>query len=101
MTITEPITQAAGSDEAAIAELHDLFELQRAAFLRDTYPSVADRRGRLEALMGMVVGNRARIHEALREDFAVHAGAQSDMTEVLTVMGRAAFTHQHRHAASL
>ena len=95
MTITEPIAQQAGSDEAAIAELHELLHLQRAAFLRDTYPSVADRRARLEALMGMVVGNRDRIHEALREDFAVHADAQSDMTEVLTVMGRAAFTHQH------
>ena len=95
MTITEPIDQQAGSDEAAIAELHELFDLQRAAFLRDTYPSVADRRARLEALMGMVVGNRDRIHAALREDFAVHPAAQSDMTEVLTVMGRAAFTHQH------
>ena len=95
MTITEPIGQAAGSDDAAIAELHELFDLQRAAFLRDTYPSAADRRARLEALMGMVVGNRDRIHEALREDFAVHPDALSDLAEVLTVVGRAAFTHQH------
>jgi coniferyl-aldehyde dehydrogenase len=95
MTITEPIAQQAGSDEAAIAELHELFELQRAAFLRDTYPSAADRRARLEAVMGMVMGNRARIHEALSEDFEVHPGALSDLAEVLTVVGRAAFAHQH------
>src|SRR3989440_4065618 len=95
MAITEPIAQAAGTDDAAIAELHELFDLQRAAFLRDTYPSSADRRSRLEALMGMVVSNRDRIHEALREDFAVHPDALSDLAEVLTVVGRAAFTHQH------
>jgi coniferyl-aldehyde dehydrogenase len=95
MTITEPTSQAAGSDEAAITELHECFDAQRAAFLNDTYPSVADRRARLEALMGMVVANRDRIHEALREDFAVHPDALSDLAEVLTVVGRAAFTHQH------
>ena len=95
MTITEPIAQATGSDEAAIAELHELFDLQRAAFLRDTYPSAADRRARLEALMGMVVSNRDRIHQALREDFVVHPDALSDLAEVLTVVGRAAFTHEH------
>jgi coniferyl-aldehyde dehydrogenase len=95
MAITEPIAQTTGSDEAAIAELHDAFAVQRAAFLRDTYPSLEDRRARLEALVGMVVGNRDRIHDALREDFAVHPDALSDMAEVLTVMGRAAFTHQH------
>ena len=54
MTITEPIAQTPAATRAAIAELHELFDLQRAAFLRDTYPSVADRRARLEALMGMV-----------------------------------------------
>ena len=95
MTITEPIAQTAGSDEAAIAELHELFDLQRAAFLRDTYPTAADRRARLEALMGMVMGNRARIHDALSEDFEVHPGALSDLAEVLTVVGRAAYAHQH------
>jgi coniferyl-aldehyde dehydrogenase len=95
MTITEPIAQQAGSDEAAIGELHELFDLQRAAFLRDTYPSVADRRARLEALMGMVMGNRSRIHEALSDDFGVHPAALSDLAEVLTVVGRAAFAHQY------
>jgi coniferyl-aldehyde dehydrogenase len=95
MTITEPITQTAGSDEAAIAELHERFDLQRAAFLRDTYPTAADRRARLEALMGMMMGNRARIHEALSDDFEVHPGALSDLAEVLTVVGRAAYAHQH------
>jgi coniferyl-aldehyde dehydrogenase len=95
MAITEPKAGATGSDEQAIAELHDAFAAQREAFLSDTYPSVAERRARLEALMGMVMGNRDRIHEALREDFAVHPDALSDLAEVLTVVGRAAFTHQH------
>lgn len=95
MTITQPTAGAKGSDEAAIAELHGLFAAQRSAFLNDTYPSVADRRSRLEALTGMVVSNRARIHDALHEDFGVHPDALSDLAEVLAVVGRAAFAHQH------
>jgi coniferyl-aldehyde dehydrogenase len=95
MAITEPKAQAAGADSAAIEELHEVLAAQKEAFLRDVYPSLADRRGRLEALTGMVASNRDRIHEALREDFAVHSDALSDMVEVLTVMGRAAFAHQH------
>jgi coniferyl-aldehyde dehydrogenase len=95
MAITEPQAQTAGQDQAAIDELHEVFSAQKAAFLKDTYPSVAERRSRLEALTGMVVTHRDRIHEALKEDFAVHPDALADMVEVLTVMGRAAFAHQH------
>jgi coniferyl-aldehyde dehydrogenase len=95
MAITEAKPQEAGSDRAAIEELRETFNAQKAAFLKDTYPSVAERRARLEALTGMVASNRNAIHEALREDFAAHPDALADMAEVLTVMGRAAFTHQH------
>jgi coniferyl-aldehyde dehydrogenase len=95
VAITQPKAQSAGQDQAAIEELHEVFAAQKAAFLRDTYPSLAERRSRLEALTGMVVAHRDRIHEALRDDFAVHPDALSDMVEVLTVMGRAAFAHQH------
>jgi coniferyl-aldehyde dehydrogenase len=91
MTATATTT----SDKAAIEELHSVFAAQREAFLRDTYPSVADRRARLEAITGMVVANRDRIHSALSEDFAVHPDELSDLVEILTVAGRAAFTHMH------
>lgn len=95
MAITEPQTQAAGADRGAIDELQEVFAAQKAAFLKDSYPSVAERRSRLEALTGMVVTHRDRIHEALKEDFGAHPDALADMVEVLTVMGRAAFAHQH------
>jgi coniferyl-aldehyde dehydrogenase len=98
MAITEPKPGATSSDEEAIAELHELFARQREAFLKDSYPSVADRRARLEALMGMVMGNRDRIHAALHEDFAIHPDALSDLAEILSVVGRAAFAHQHLEA---
>lgn len=93
MAITTPKPQV-GDDSTAIEDLRTTFATQKAAFLKDTYPSVAERRSRLEALVGMVASNRGRIHEALRSDFAAHPDAQSDMAEVLTVMGRAAFTHE-------
>lgn len=95
MAITEARPQEAGSDKAAIEELHEVFALQKAAFLKDTYPSLAERRARLEALTGMVASNRDRIHDALREDFAAHPDALADMAEVLTAMGRAAFAYEH------
>jgi coniferyl-aldehyde dehydrogenase len=88
-------TATTTSDQTAIDELHEVFAAQKQAFLRDTYPSVADRRARLEAITGMIVSNRARIHEALSEDFSVHPSELSDLVEILTVAGRAAFTHMH------
>jgi coniferyl-aldehyde dehydrogenase len=94
VAITEPKPQV-GDDTAAIQELHEIFAAQKAAFLNDTCPGVAERRSRLEALTAMVASNRDRIHDALREDFSNHPDALSDMAEVLTVMGRAAFAHQH------
>jgi coniferyl-aldehyde dehydrogenase len=83
--------QAATSDAGAIAELHEIVERQRAAFLEDPFPSLEERLGLLQAVAGMVMGHRAQIQEAMSADFGVHPTQATDLIEVLGVAGRAAY----------
>jgi coniferyl-aldehyde dehydrogenase len=78
-------------DGAAIAELHRLYAVQRAAFLADPYPRLDTRRGHLMALAGMLVSHRDDIRAAMSADFGAHPELFSDLVEVIGVAGRAAF----------
>lgn len=89
--------QASG-EEAAVAGLHAAFEAQRHAFAADRDPSLEERRGRLQALMGMMLGNRERIAAALAQDFGAHPKGASDLIEVLGVVGRAQYVLEHLEA---
>src|SRR3982751_5363700 len=83
--------QAATTDAGAIAELHQIVERQRAAFLADPYPSLEERLALLQALAGMVMAHRTQIQEAMSADFGVHPTVATDLIEVLGVAGRAAY----------
>src|SRR3954470_12789087 len=76
---------------ATIAELGEIVERQRAAFLEDPFPSLEERLGLLQAVAGMVMGHRTQIQEAMSADFAVHPTQATDLIEVLGVAGRAAY----------
>ena len=80
----------ADDDAAAIAALEKAFAAQRAAFAANRLPTLAERRERLQALVGMLVANRERISAAMAEDFGAHPVGASDLIEVLGVIGRAA-----------
>ena len=83
---------ATGSDDyAAIAELQEIVERQRAAFLADPFPSLEERQELLGALAGMLIGHRTQIHEALSSDFGVHPSVAADLIEVLGPAGRAVY----------
>ena len=84
-----------GSDEAAIAELHTAFADQRRAFTVDRYPSLQQRRYRIEALIHTMLNNRERISAALSSDFGAHPVPASDLIEVLGVLGRARYVLEH------
>ncbi len=58
MTLTADRSATSGADAAAIAELDEIVERQRAAFLADPYPSLEERQALLQALAGMVMGHR-------------------------------------------
>ena len=88
----------AHDDEAAIAKLHAAFEVQQRAFATDRNPDLAERRRRIEALMGMVMANRERISAALASDFGAHPVPASDLIEVLGVLGRARYVLEHLEA---
>ncbi len=63
MSILEAATAAVlpkpGGDEAAIANLGVAFGCQQDAFASDWSPSLAERRSRVEKLIGMLAGHRA------------------------------------------
>src|SRR4051812_43507903 len=93
----DPVTTA-GDDEQAIAELGQIVERQRAAFLADPFPSLDERRGLLQALAGMVMAHRTQIEEAMSADFGVHPTVATDLIEVLGVAGRAAYAAERLEA---
>src|SRR3954471_15077291 len=91
MALTQDHSATTGADAAAVAELQEIVERQRAAFLDDPHPSLEERQGMLQALAGMVMGHRMQIQEAMSADFAVHPTQATDLIEVLGVAGRAAY----------
>lgn len=88
-------TMVSSSDAAAIEALRRSVEVQREAFVRDPYPSAADRRERVLAVADMILSNRLRVREAVREDFGSHPPLFADMVETLGVAGRAAYAAEH------
>jgi acyl-CoA reductase-like NAD-dependent aldehyde dehydrogenase len=84
-------TGPADTDANAIEELQQIVERQRAAFLRDPSPSVAERQEMLGALATMLLTHRTDIQEALSEDFAVHPPLAADLIETLGPAGRAGY----------
>lgn len=79
------------SDETAITELQHVFQLQKKAFLANTFPTLNQRLALLEALAGMMLAYRTRIQDAVAADFGSHPTQFSDLVECLGVAGRAGF----------
>lgn len=84
-----------GVDREAIIELNRVFAAQQVAFAADRFPSLEKRRERLAALIGMLLGNRARIAAAVAEDFGAHPTGASDLIEMLGIVARAQYVLDH------
>src|SRR3984885_4656676 len=82
-------------DEAAIGELHTMFSAARQAFEANRNPALSERRGRVEALIHMMLHHRERISAALSNDFGTHPVPGADLIEVLGVVGRAKYVLEH------
>src|SRR4051794_1878294 len=98
MALTQDQAATTGADRAAIAELQEMVERQRAAFLADPHPSLEQRLEMLQALAGMIMGHRMQIREAMSADFGVHPAQATDLIEVLGVAGRAAYAAERLEA---
>ena len=90
-----PPIQSDEEDGNAIHNLQTAFAAQRRAFAQERYPSLADRRSLIEALIGALLANRDRIREALSSDFGHHPVGASDLIEMLGVVGRARYVLEH------
>lgn len=97
-TFVTPPNPTDVDDGAAIAELHRVHAVQRAAYLADPFPTLEQRRSHLVALAGMVLSHRAEIQAAMTTDFAVSPELFTDLVEVLGIAGRAAYAAEHLDA---
>jgi coniferyl-aldehyde dehydrogenase len=97
-SIIKPSSATDIDDGPAIAELHRLHAVQRAAFLADPYPDAAVRKGHLGALAGIVMAHRDEIRAAMSADFGVHPELFTDLVEVVGVAGRAAYAMEQVEA---
>src|SRR5450759_4070624 len=91
MATTENRPANTRDDDAAIIELQEIVERQRAAFLADPFPSLEERQELLGALAAMLMSHRTQIQEAMSRDFGVHPPLASDLIEVLGPAGRAVY----------
>jgi len=66
--------------------LHDVLAMQRAAFLRDGAPSLAQRRASLAKLRAAVIARRGDLEAALDRDFGHRARHETAIMEILPLI---------------
>lgn len=85
------------SQPADTARLRVLFDTQREAFARDSYPARTVRLDRLDRLRALVTDNEDAIAEAISGDFGQRSRHETALAE--TVMVLAALSHARKHLA--
>lgn len=75
----------------SVEELNRLFEAQKAAFLKNSMPTLEERLDRLRRLEAAMVENRVAFQEALNEDFGQHPALITDLFETGGVIGRSRY----------
>lgn len=71
------------------AELDRIFALQKRAFAEETYPSLAVRGARLDALIHAVEQNEARLIEAVNADFTCRSRHETLIAEIIVSVAAA------------
>lgn len=93
MTLIEREQQ--GSDATSIAELRQIFSLQKQAFLENPAPSLKQRLELMSELAYMMLINRQKIQEAIATDFSSHPRQLADLVECLNIAGRVQYAAGH------
>jgi coniferyl-aldehyde dehydrogenase len=89
------LSELASIDQTAITELERVFLLQKAAFLRNPYPSAPQRIDAMQRVPAMLRKYRQKILQALDADFSGHSHDQGDLLEILGMFDRAKFNIDH------
>lgn len=82
------------ADHDAIAQLEDVFQQQKAAYLKHSHPTLAERREWLQAIPGMILGNAKRLAEALNSDYGYHPELMTYAHDVVSVAARAQYAEK-------
>jgi coniferyl-aldehyde dehydrogenase len=83
MSVAEARPQTGAQDEGSAARMQAVLEAQRKAHIKDGQPSAEKRIEWLDRAIGLLVGHKDQIAEALREDFghrSVHATLLTDVS---------------------
>lgn len=91
----ENASQSLAQDQAVINRLQQVFELQKAAFLKDPFPSAEVRIERMQRIPKMLKAHRSQILKALNQDFGGHSEQAGDMLEIISMFDRVAFNVAH------
>lgn len=78
-----------------MSDLARLFGLQRAAFARERYPSLAVRLDRLARLKSIVTAHEGRFVEAVDRDFGGRSGHETRLAEIYIVAAEIADAQRH------
>lgn len=81
--------QQSPEDTLVISELERIFSVQKAAFLKDPYPSSETRIERMKRVPIMLRKYREKILKALADDFGGHSTQAGDLLEILGMFDRA------------
>ena len=87
--------QTSSEDQFIITELERIFRLQKASFLKDSYPSSEVRIERMKRVPMMLRKNREKILKALADDFGGHSRHAGDLLEILGMFDRADYNIAH------
>lgn len=74
---------ALGTDAAGIDRMQALLARQRKAFAANPYPSLPERRKKLQQLIALLQKHQDAIAAAINADFGVRAGAESKLVDVM------------------
>ena len=75
-------------------EAQRVFALQRAAYLREPYPTFAERRARLDALERILLDNADAIADAINADFGHRSAEESKMLELFGCVDNIRYTRK-------
>ncbi len=90
-----PVTLAVSEPHDSGAEAKRLLDLQRAAIARDGAPGLQARLAHLDRLQKQVRKFRTRFAEAVSADFGNRSAAESDLAEIVTLLGGIQYTKHH------
>ncbi len=82
-------------DIAQLRQLDDLLAAQKAAFLADCHPSLAERIHRVERVQKLLVDHQDAICDAISRDYGNRSKEETLMSEVLSCIGHCHYVIKH------